>query len=283
MSQGIEELPRGLRERMDSLRDGGRLVVLSGAGISAESGIPTFRGREGYWVVGAREYQPQELATMAMFRRVPEEVWSWYLYRRTVCRAAAPNDGHRAVVELERALGERFRLITQNVDGLHLRAGSSLERSYQIHGNIDFARCLEPPNSGVWPLPEDLAPKGRGEPLTKQERAVLHAGSGECPCRGWARPHVLWFDECYDDANFYFTATLDAASRADVLLVVGTSGATSLPVQAGMVAVDSGATIVDVNPQPNPFTQMAERAREGYVLQGPSGRFLPLLVQCLRG
>ncbi|MCA9686135.1 MAG: RNA polymerase subunit sigma, partial [Myxococcales bacterium] len=95
-----------------------KVVVLTGAGISAESGIPTFRGPEGYWTVGAREYHPQELATLQAFNRMPREVWHWYLYRRGICRAAEPNPAHFALVELERALGDRFTLITQNVDGL---------------------------------------------------------------------------------------------------------------------------------------------------------------------
>jgi NAD-dependent protein deacetylases, SIR2 family len=124
------------------LESGGRLTVMSGAGISAESGIPTFRGTEGYWTVGSRVYHPQEMATRAMFDRSPREVWRWYLYRMGVCRQAAPNAGHRAVVDLERLLGERFTLITQNVDGLHLRAGSSPGRALQIHGNVFLCGAL---------------------------------------------------------------------------------------------------------------------------------------------
>jgi NAD-dependent deacetylase len=119
----------------------GLIVFLTGAGISAESGVPTFRGPEGYWRVGSRHYQPTELATAAAFAQIPEEVWRWYLYRRAVCRVAEPNAAHLALVEAERRLGERFLLVTQNVDGLHGRAGSSAARTYQIHGNIDFCRC----------------------------------------------------------------------------------------------------------------------------------------------
>src|SRR3954466_12730475 len=92
---------------------GGNVVVLTGAGISAESGIPTFRGKEGYWTIGAREYQPQELATWEAFQQMPWDVWAWYLYRRGVCRAAEPNAAHAAIVTLDGALGERFALITQ--------------------------------------------------------------------------------------------------------------------------------------------------------------------------
>ena len=111
----------------------GAVVALTGAGISAESGIPTFRGEEGIWVVGSRHHVPQEMATRAMFDARPDEVWRWYLHRFGVCGAAAPNAGHRALVALERALGERFTLVTQNIDGLHRRAGS--RRVLAIHGD----------------------------------------------------------------------------------------------------------------------------------------------------
>ena len=121
----------------------GPLVFLTGAGISAESGIPTFRGPEGFWRVGSRNYHPQEMATARAFSSMPDEVWRWYLHRRGVCRAAAPNAAHQALVQLDERLGERFRLVTQNVDGLHLRAGGDPARIYQIHGNIDLAAACE--------------------------------------------------------------------------------------------------------------------------------------------
>ncbi|PID39370.1 MAG: RNA polymerase subunit sigma [Proteobacteria bacterium] len=276
-------LPHALAERLHAFAGGrGQLVVLTGAGISAESGIPTFRGKEGYWVVGSKEYHPQEMATFAMFKRRPEEVWAWYLYRRTICRGAEPNDGHRAVVELEQLLGDRFLLITQNVDGLHLRAGNSLARTYQIHGNVDYARCVEPATSAPWALPEDLPPKEKGAGLSDAERVLLRDGGGGA-CRGWARPHVLWFDECYDEETFRFESSLRAAASADILLVVGTSGATNLPMQVGTMALRQGAMIVDLNPEPNPFSELAAEAQQGFFLQGPSGAYLPLIVEALRG
>src|SRR5512138_2460273 len=127
MEQRLAELLEGVRAK------DGKVVALTGAGISAESGIPTFRGAEGYWVVGSRNYMPQEMATLEMFERAPEEVWRWYLYRFGICRDASPNAGHAALVSLEDALGDRFTLVTQNIDGLHRRAGS--RRVYTIHGD----------------------------------------------------------------------------------------------------------------------------------------------------
>lgn len=277
----IDQLNAGLRAQLAALRQGpGQLVVLTGAGVSAESGIPTFRGKEGYWLHGSREYHPQQMATHAMFSRAPEAVWAWYLYRRGVCRAAQPNAGHLAIVELERLLGERFLLLTQNVDGLHLRAGNSAARCYQIHGNIDFARCDAECGQPLWPLPEHLGRgKPRGEPVTDTERPALR-----CPrCHGWARPHVLWFDECYDEQHFRFHSSLEAAVAATLLLVVGTSGATNLPLQVGAAALQSGAMIVDINPEPNPFAELAASSGSGCWLQGGGCAFLPLIASALRG
>src|SRR5437868_5832739 len=125
---------------LDALRTAaarpGRVLALTGAGVSAESGIPTFRGKEGYWTIGAREYHPQELATHAAFEQMPWSVWAWYLYRRGVCRRAEPNAAHVALVRLATALPDRFALVTQNVDGLHRRAGSPDPQTFPIHGDI---------------------------------------------------------------------------------------------------------------------------------------------------
>lgn len=271
-------LPPLLLPHWLALREGrGSLVVLTGAGISAESGIPTFRGKEGYWVVGSREYQPQELATRSMFAKHPEAVWAWYLYRRGVCQRAAPNAGHQAIVALERLLGDRFRLITQNVDGLHVRAGNSPDRTYQIHGNIDFARCAEDCHRQTWRLPPTLgADQPRGATLSDSQCSQLR-----CPeCHGWARPHILWFDECYDEERFHLDSSLQAAVSAEVLLVVGTSGATSLPREVARRASATGALIVDVNVEANPFSELATSAG-GVFLQGPSAQVLPSLLRQL--
>lgn len=239
----------------------GLVTVLTGAGISAASGIPTFRGPEGFWVVGAREYTPQQLATRAMFVREPEDVWSWYLYRLGVCRAAAPNPAHEAVVRLERALGDRCLLITQNVDGLHLRAGSTPARTYPVHGEIEWTRCADACTPERVPMPVQVTTKCRGEPLTDTDRAALR-----CPaCGAWLRPDVLWFDETYDEPRFRFDSSLRAAMRTALLLTVGTSGATTLPTLVVQRAAASGATIIDINPADNPLGDLAAHTGGGVV------------------
>jgi NAD-dependent deacetylase len=258
-------------------REMGRVVALTGAGISAESGIPTFRGQEGYWVVGSRNYMPTQMATQEMFRAHPEEVWRWYLYRFGVCRNARPNAGHRALVELERALGDRFTLVTQNIDGLHRRAGSSEERTYCIHGDAAWVRCAAECGVGRLPLPEFPVARPKEQPFSDQDREKL-----TCPrCRKWLRPHVLWFDECYDEENYRLDSTLRAASQASLLLVVGTSGATNLPMQVGQIARRRGIAMVDVNPEYNPFAELAEASPRGFFARGTACQRLPELVTAL--
>jgi NAD-dependent deacetylase len=271
------ELEPRLRKILEDVRERrGKVVVLTGAGISAESGIPTFRGRDGYWVVGSRNYMPQEMATREMFLVAPEEVWRWYLYRFGVVRDARPNAGHQALVALERVLGDRFTLVTQNIDGLHRRAGSSEERTFCIHGDAAWVRCHYECGVGRLPLP-DLWRTSARDPLSAEERDRL-----TCPrCKGWLRPHVLWFDECYDEENYRFDSTMRAAREADLLLVVGTSGATNLPMRVGQTCFGGGAALVDVNPEENPFAELAQRSPRGFFARGTATARLPEIVDAL--
>jgi len=253
------------------------ISVLTGAGISAESGIPTFRGPEGYWTVGAREYQPQEMATFDMFSQNPYAVWEWYLYRLAVCSKAEPNPGHMAVVDLEKAFGDRFALITQNVDNLHLRAGNTPGRMYQIHGNIAFMRCTRGCVETLFPVPESLSGWTRNRSLTESEKKHL-----VCPeCGAMSRPHVLWFDEVYDEIHFRLRSTLQVADRTDLLIVVGTSGTTNLPNKVAFnVSRRLKTIILDINPEFNPFAALASKTG-GFSVQETGGRFLPELVRAM--
>ena len=238
---------------------GGRIVVLSGAGMSAESGIPTFRGPEGFWTVGSRVYRPEELATWSTFSRHPELVWPWYLWRRQTCREANPNDAHRALVEIEAHLGDQFTLVTQNVDGLHLRAGSSTDQTYEIHGNIDYFRCINGcgPRRSTPDLPH------------VDEQATFHPEWAEAlscsNCRTWMRPHVLWFDESYNENHYRFDSTMRAMNQADAMIVVGTTGTTSLPAHMLQIATMRDIPLYDINPNDNPFARAAMNGRGGWI------------------
>ncbi len=251
-----------------------KITILTGAGISAESGIPTFRGPEGYWTVGATEYHPQEMATYSMFCREPDEVWKWYLYRMGVCQNAEPNPGHYALVDLENLVQDRFALVTQNVDGLHLRAGNSLARTYQIHGNVFYMRCAQECSTEVHPIPDSVSAKTKEEPLTDADKEELR-----CPhCEGPSRPHILWFDESYNEHHYHFHSSLKAAQETDLLIIVGTSGATNLPNQVAGQVHSQGGIILDINIEENPFSNLALQSGNGFFIKEASASALPAIV-----
>lgn len=252
-----------------------RILVLTGAGISAESGIPTFRGQDGFWTVGSRQFMPQDFATQRMFQLHPDWVWAFYLYRIGICRGAQPNAAHHALVRLERRLEHRFRLVTQNVDGLHILAGSSRDRVYQIHGDIRQVRCASDCCGDRWELAwEEMDfPEERDAELSAGNRDRLR-----CPhCGDWVRPHVLWFDECYDEQDYRFHSALAAAESASVLIVIGTSGATNLPMLIAQTAAARGIPIVEIGLEPSNFTPLALQTGGGF-LQGTATELVPAVV-----
>jgi NAD-dependent deacetylase len=226
-----------------------RLAVLTGAGISAESGIPTFReAQTGLWA----QYDPMQLATEEGFRADPALVWRWYAWRRGLVAGAQPNAGHRALAAAQSRFG-RLAVITQNVDGLHARAGSA--DLVELHGNIMRTVCLE--GCGFMEaVPERLPP---GEPPT-------------CPrCAGWLRPAVVWFGEMLDPEALEFAVA--EAAQCDAMLVVGTSGlvypAAGLPVGARQ----AGAPVITVNPAPTELDRLA-----AVCIRGTAAEVLPRLL-----
>ncbi len=251
-----------LKEKLASFALSDRqLTVLTGTGISAESGLPTFRGYREYWRVGGKEYLPHQLATRRMFEAHPDDVWSWYLYLRGLCRRARPNPGHLALVEMERLFFHRFTLITQCIDGLHLRAGNQLKNICQIHGNVFYMRCDGDCSHAVYPIGPEIPDKTRGERLTDAERRLLR-----CPeCGGPTRPHTLWYDETYNEEHYRYVSALKTATSTGLLLVVGTSGNTNLSVLIAQKTARRLGLIVDVNIRETPFSGMAVRSGGGFV------------------
>ncbi len=241
------------------------VVVLSGAGTSSESGIPTFRGAEGYWTAGSANYLPTDLATRRAFEEMPDVVWSWTLHMRSVCNAAQPNAAHLALAEIEKMLGQRFLLITQNVDELHRRAGNS--RILEIHGNANLMRCWKTCRPGTFPIPSTIASKARGENLSDLEKALL-----VCPhCSGPARPHMLWFDECYDEEHYGYDSAIEAVKRARAFITVGSSGATNLPQRLANLASGGKAVMIDINLETNRFAQLAQASGGIWLRSSASG------------
>jgi NAD-dependent protein deacetylase/lipoamidase len=261
-----------------ALKTNGLITVLTGAGISADSGIPTFRGPEGYWTIGSKNYMPTEMATQAMLHQNPEEVWKWYIFRFGACADALPNPGHVAIAEMEELLGDRFRLITQNIDGLHLQAGNSKERTFQIHGNLNFMRCRQECTTEVYPLPIKRLVKEKFSDLSQSEWEIL-----KCPaCGSITRPHVLFFDEYYDEHHYKFESTLEVSENTALLVVVGTTGSTNLPNQVVNTVLRMGGTILNINIEANIFSKAALRSPDGLFLQGSSSILLPDLVDCMK-
>jgi NAD-dependent deacetylase len=232
------------------VRPAKRIAVLTGAGISAESGLATFRGAGGLW----EGYRIEEVATPFAFQRDPELVWRFYNMRRAALHTVAPNPGHRALVELENRFGEHFTLVTQNVDGLHQAAGS--KNVLEVHGGLRRVRCTRCTRvfeRGIEPLPH----------LPKCEK-----------CDGMLRPDIVWFHETLPED--VWQRAIDAVQRCDCFLVIGTS-AVVYPA-AGLIDVArmEGADVIEVNVE-----RSAASERVNVLLLGPSGTMLPELIKRL--
>jgi NAD-dependent deacetylase len=224
------------------LQSAKRPCALTGAGISAESGIPTFRGAGGLW----RQFRAQDLATPQAFDRDPKLVWEWYDWRRGPVAAAKPNPGHIALAR------HGMPILTQNVDGLHRRAGST--QVIEIHGSLWTLRCLHcgrEERNETTPLPE-LPPR--------------------CTCGGLLRPAVVWFGEGLDGS--VWRAAEDTVRGCDLLFVIGTSAVVYPAASLAPLARESGARIVEINPDETPLSGMADAQ-----FRAASGEILPLLIE----
>lgn len=239
MQSGIDEVVRHLHGAEE-------VVAFTGAGVSAESGVPTFRGPDGIW----SKFSPQELASMDAFMKNPELVWEWYAHRRTIITSIAPNPGHEALARLER-LVKRFALVTQNIDNLHRRAGS--QNVLELHGNIERSYCMR-----------------CGKPAAQVPEPVKGTVP-KCGCGGILRPDVVWFGEMLPE-DTWEQSTI-ASQRADVFFSIGTSAVVYPAASLPPLAKRNGAFLVEINPDPTPLTPDVD-----VFLQGPSGRILPAIV-----
>lgn len=228
-----------------------RVAILTGAGISAESGIPTFRDAGGIWSA----FRPEELASVDAFLKNPDLVQRWYQERRRVATSAQPNAGHEALVALEKLVPD-FVLITQNVDDLHTRAGS--KNIIELHGNITRNYCID----CTWPV-QEVDPVAEGDPFVCTS------------CGGMIRPDVVWFGEMLPARAI--EAAFQAAKRADVFLSIGTSAVVYPAADIPLVARDNGAYVAEINIQSSAIAHLLNET-----VLGPSGTVLPSLVESVR-
>jgi NAD-dependent deacetylase len=270
-------LSQELIQKIDEFVAGNKLLTfLVGAGLSAESGIPTFRDANGFWTIGSKNYTPQEMGTLKLFNVRAYELWQWYLYRIGICEQAYPNQGHYSLVDFEQFFAERFWLISQNVDGLHFRAGSSEEKTLLIHGDLRFMRCSEECSTTLYPIPEQLISRPN-EPLRFEEIQLL-----KCPkCGEDLRPHVLWFDEYYNEHYYKLDTALRVAEQTGMLVIVGTSGATTLPKHLVNAVFAHDGLVIDINPNDNAFTPQVTGAENGYHVKEKSSLALPALFELM--
>ena len=237
---------------IEKLRNAKRVVVLTGAGVSQESGLRTFRDAQtGLWA----QYKPTELASPEAFARDPKLVWDWYAWRREAVKAVRPNAGHYALVKMETRVPE-FTLITQNVDNLHRMAGS--QNVLELHGNIQRVRCAD-----CYTFTETWDDDSEAVPRCKV-------------CGGLLRPDVVWFGEALPRQQL--EAAVEAARSCEAFFSIGTSGVVQPAASLGFAAHNRGATVVEINAEPTPLTPKAD-----YFLHGKSGEILPQLVDAVWG
>lgn len=239
-------------ELLSLLRETLKLVALTGAGVSQESGLRTFRDAQtGLWA----QYKPEDLASPHAFARDPKLIWDWYTWRREAVKGVRPNAGHYALVEIEKQIPQ-FTLITQNVDGLHRMAGN--QSVLELHGNIQRVRCSECSTfTEIWGDDTESVPRCK-------------------ECGGLLRPDVVWFGESL--ARDQLEAAVEAARACEVFLSIGTSGVVQPAASLAFAAHKGGAVVVEINAEPTPLTPKAN-----YVFQGKSGEILPELVKAIWG
>ncbi|HXD09249.1 MAG TPA: NAD-dependent deacylase, partial [Anaerolineales bacterium] len=231
-------------ELLRQLRGTSKLAVLTGAGVSQESGLRTFRDAQtGLWA----QYKPEELASPQAFARDPKLIWDWYAWRREAVKGVRPNTGHYALVEIEKRLSV-FTLITQNVDGLHRMAGN--QNVLELHGNIQRVRCSE-----CYTFAESW-----GDDTETVPRCSV--------CGGLLRPDVVWFGEALPRDQL--EAAVEAARTCDIFLSIGTSGVVQPAASLAHAARNRGAVLVEINAESTPLTPKVD-----FFLQGKSGEILP--------
>ncbi|WP_196887844.1 SIR2 family NAD-dependent protein deacylase [Aureivirga sp. CE67] len=265
------------KELEKAIFSGKHITFLVGAGLSVESRIPTFRGKEGFWKIGSKNYKGPEIGTFRMFNLNAIEVWKWFLFRKTICRKAEPNRGHFILKEIEDLLGDQFALVSQNVDSLHKKAGNSAERTYLVHGDLDYARCGNECSDTLYPFPE-LEDKTRESDISLEEEKLLM-----CPkCGEYLRPHVLWFDETYNEEYYKIYTVTEIADNSSMLFIIGTSGSTFIPGHLIDRVSHFNQPILDINIADSEYSYFIKDYSEGYEARETSTEALEKVLAIIK-
>lgn len=246
-----------IQQAAELIQQANTITILTGAGVSKESGVPTFRDAlEGLWA----KYNPEQLATPYAFQENPKLVWDWYEWRRELVASVSPNPGHYALAEIEN-FKDLVTIITQNVDDLHEQAGS--KNVIHLHGNIATHKCFD--NCQGTPTLID----------TTQLEYDAEAGPPKCPyCQAYVRPNVVWFHESLPLIEL--NKAVEFSQLCDLMIVVGTSGLVSPASELPRIAKQNSAKIIEVNPDYSMITRYAD-----IKLEAPSGEILPQVIEAL--
>jgi len=231
---------------IEKLKNSSSLVFFTGAGISAESGIPTFRGKDGIW----NKLKPEELANFDAFMRNPKMVWEWYNHRKKIIHDSKPNPGHITIAEMQNYF-KSVIVVTQNIDNLHRRAGS--ESIYELHGNIERNFCIN------------------CKTFYNKELDFID-GIPKCKCGGLIRPDVVWFGEYLPEDQF--SGGEKAATNSDIFFIVGTSAVVYPAVGLVSMAKQSGSVLVEVNVDTTDISSYVD-----YSFKGEAGKILPKILE----
>ncbi len=246
-----------------------RVLVITGAGVSAESGIPTFRGKDGYW----RNLDPAKLATPEAFARDPKLVWEWYRERRQRICNAQPNAAHAAIAKLAQHANE-FLLVTQNVDDLHVRAGMPKEKMVQIHGNIFVTRCSRCDFSQ-----KDYKHEHEQEHEHEHEKEDQDVDLPRCPeCNALMRPGVVWFGEQLPWNELQRVESYLDRGSCDLVIVAGTTATFGYIIDWALRASRDGGELIEVNPEETPLSQFATQ-----LVREPAAVAMPQIVDQIIG
>jgi NAD-dependent deacetylase len=233
---------------IEKIKNAKHIVFFSGAGMSEESGVATFRGKDGIW----NKLKPEELANFSAFMKNPQMVWEWYKYRRDIVRSAIPNNGHKAIAEFQNFI-PKVTVITQNIDNLHKRAGSKI--IFELHGNIERNYCIE------------------CKTFYNDIDDILEVP--KCKCGGLIRPDVVWFGEYLPEDQFI--GAEKAASNCDFFFVVGTSAVVYPAASLIYTAKDSNSHIIEINTEKTEISSLADKT-----LKGKAGIILPSILEKIK-